>query len=151
VKYLGTIVSAGEVRVNPLKAQAISDWPTPQKLKDVESFLGTLNFWRWFIKDFSAIARPLHALKKKDAKFDWTDECQWAFDALKLAITSAPVLKTPRQDLPYLLETDASGFGIGAVLSQEHDGVYAPVDFDSRTLIPTERNYPTHDLELLAI
>jgi transposase InsO family protein len=148
---LGTIITAGQLSINPAKITAITDWPIPQKLRDVESFLGTMNFWRKFIKDFSTIARPLHELKKKNVPFVWTNNCQHAFATLKSAITSAPVLKTPNQDLPYLLETDASGFALGAVLSQPHDSKWHPIGYHSRTLSAAERNYPTHDLELLAI
>ncbi len=120
-------------------------------MKDIESFLGTLNFWRKFVRGFSDIARPLNKLRQKDVPFVWTDECQKSFDALKQSITSAPVLHTPQPDLPYLLETDASGFAIGAILSQPHEGQFHPVGFFSKTLLSAERNYPTHDGELLAI
>ncbi len=95
--------------------------------------------------------RPLNKLRQKDIPFVWTDECQKSFDALKQSITSAPVLRTPQPDLPYLLETDASGFAIGAILSQPHEGQFHPVGFFSKTLLSAERNYPTHDGELLAI
>ncbi len=136
VKFLGTMISAGQLAINPSKISAISDWPIPRKLKDLESFLGTCNFWRKFIKGFSDIARPLNSLRQKDVPFIWSSKCQVAFDALKSAITSAPVLKTPQQDLPYLLETDASGFAIGAVLSQPHDNKWHPVGFYSATCSP---------------
>jgi hypothetical protein len=121
VKYLGTFISHRQLAINPLKVAAISEWLVPKKVKDVKSFLGTMNFWRKFIKDFSSIAHPLNKLQKKDHPFEWTSKCQQAFDLMKIAITTAPVLKTPRPDLPYLLETDASGFAVGAVLSQQHD------------------------------
>jgi hypothetical protein len=113
--------------------------------------MGTLNFWRKFIKNFSDIALPLNNLRKKDIPFVWTPECQHAFDTLKNAITSAPIMRTPQHELPYLLETDASGFALGAVLSQQYEGRWHPVGFFSKTCNSAERNYPTHDMELLAI
>jgi hypothetical protein len=127
------------------------EWLTPTSLKEVQSFLGTCNFWQKFIRGFSVITCPLHDLFKKDTLFEWTAEHQQAFDALKYAITTAPVLKTPCEDLPYLMKTDASGVALGTVLSQQHNGSWYPVDFHSRSLTPAECNYPTHDAELLAI
>jgi hypothetical protein len=115
--------------VNPAKVTAINEWPVPQKLKDVESFLGMINFWWKFIKDFSAIACPLHKLKKKDVPFEWTKAHQDAFDALKQALVTALILKILWENLLYLLETDASGFALGAVLSQCHDGSGTPSTF----------------------
>jgi hypothetical protein len=136
--------------VNPAKVTAINEWPVPQKLKDVESFLSMINFWQKFIKDFSAIACLLHKLKK-DVPFEWTKACQDAFDALKWALITAPILKIPQENLPYLLETDVSGFVLGAVLSQCHNGKWYPINFHSWSLVPAEQNYPTHDQELLVI
>lgn len=136
VKFLGTIISSGQIAINPAKIAAITEWPTPKKVKDIESFLGTLNFWRKFVRGFSDIARPLNKLRQKDVPFVWTDECQKSFDALKQSITSAPVLRTPQPDLPYLLETDASGFAIGAILSQPHEGQFHPVGFFPRLFYP---------------
>ena len=151
VKYLGTIISAGQIAVSPAKAQSISDWPTPTKVRDVQSFLGAMNFWHKFIPGFSSIARPLHNLTRKDTKFEWTLECQTAFDALKSKISSEPILKHPLHDKPFILETDASGFATGAVLMQEHEGNLYPVEFYSLSLDQAQRNYSTPDQELLAI
>jgi len=151
VKYLGTIISAGQIAISPAKAQSISDWPTPTKVRDVQSFLGAMNFWRKFIPGFSSIARPLHNLTRKDTKFEWTPECQTAFDVLKSKISSEPILKHPLHDKPFILETDASGFATGAVLMQEHEGNLHPVEFYSHSLDQAQRNYSTPDQELLAI
>ena len=101
VKFLGVYISGGQTSVNFAKTKAILDWPTPTKLKDVESFLGTLQFWRKFIKDFSKLAQPLNELKRKGEPFIWTPVRQKAFDALKKALITPPILKIPRQDLPY--------------------------------------------------
>jgi hypothetical protein len=151
VTYLRTIIRQGQTAINLKKAAAIAEWPTPTSLKEVQSFLGTCNFWQKFMRGFSVITHPLHDLIKKDTPFEWTAERQQAFDALKYAITMAPVLKTPCEDLPYLMETDASGVALGAVLSQQHDGSWYLVDFHSRSLTPAECIYPMHDAELLAI
>jgi hypothetical protein len=151
VTYLGMIIGQGQTAINLKKAAAIAEWLTPTSLKEVQSFLGTCNFWWKFIQGFSVITHPLHDLIKKDTPFEWTAERQQAFDALKYMITTALVLKTPCEDLPYLMEMDASGVALGAVLSQKHDGSWYPVDFHSRSLTPAGRNYPTHDAELLAI
>jgi hypothetical protein len=97
------------------------------------------------------ITWPLHNLVKKTIPFEWTEEYQQAFDALKHIITSAPILKTLREDLPYLVETDTSGVALGAVLSQQHDGHWHPINFHSCSHKPAEQNYPAHDAELLAI
>ena len=151
VKYLGTIISAGQIAISPAKAQSISDWPTPTKVRDVQSFLGAMNFWHKFIPGFSSIARPLHNLTHKDTKFEWTLECQTTFDTLKSRISSEPILKHPLHDKPFILETDASGFATGAVLMQEHEGNLHPVEFYSHSLDQAQRNYSTPDQELLAI
>jgi hypothetical protein len=116
VKYLGMFVSAGQIAISPAKAKAITDWPVPTKVKEIQSFLSAMNFWCKFICDFSSIARPLHNLTRKDTEFVWTSDCQSAFDALKQAISTEPILKHPLHDKPFILETDSSGFTIGAVL-----------------------------------
>jgi hypothetical protein len=129
VKYLGMYLTQGQITVNPAKVTAINEWP--QKLKDVELFLNMINFWQKFIKDLSMITCPLHELKKKDTPFEWTEAHQDAFDALKWALITAPILKIPWENLSYLLETNASGFALGAILSQCHDGKWYPIDFHS--------------------
>ena len=151
VKYLGMLISAGQIAVSPAKAQSILDWPIPTKVRDVQSFLGAMNFWRKFICGFSAIARPLHNLTRKDTVFNWTPECQLAFDTLKSKLASEPVLKHPLHDKPFILETDASGFATGAVLMQDHERNLHPVEFYSHSLDQAQRNYPTPNQELLAI
>jgi hypothetical protein len=151
IKYLGTIIGYGQTAINPKNAKAIADWLTPRNLRDVQSVLGMCNFWRKFVRGFSMITCPLHNLVKKNIPFEWTEEHQMAFDALKHAITTALVLRIPREDLPYLVETNASGVALGTVLLQQHEGNWHLVDFHSRSLSPAEWNYPVHDSELLAI
>jgi hypothetical protein len=151
IKYLGMIIGYGQTTINPKKAEAIAEWPTPRNLKDVQSFLGTCNFWQKFIRGFSMITHPLHDLVKKGIPFEWTEEHQVAFTALKHVITMALVLHIPWEDLLYLVETDASGVALGTVLSQQHEGSWHLVDFHSWSLTLAEWNYPAHDSELLAI
>jgi hypothetical protein len=151
VKYLGTVISHGQLAVNPSKLAPIADWPVPRNLHNVQSFLGTMNFWQKFIPKFSHVARPLHNLLRHDQPFEWTPACQSAFQELKNAITSQPIIKAPIRNLPYYLETDSSGFAISGILMQKHDGKFHPIEYYSSSLSPAERNYPTPDQELLAI
>ena len=152
VEYLGLIISAGKIEMDPVKVEGVSTWPTPSNVKEVQSFLGFVNFYRRFIKDFSDIAKPLHDLTRKDSAWAWNDACQNAFDSLKNAITSSPILVFPDDNKPYKLEADSSDFATGAVLSQEgEDGKWHPVAFLSKSLSSVERNYDIHDKEMLAI
>jgi hypothetical protein len=151
VKYLGTIITEDQITVNPVKVAVIADWPTPRKLRDVESFLRTINFWQKFFKGFSEIMHLLHELKKKDAPFVWTECQQMAFDELKKVLMSAPILKILNWDEVFSLETNTPNYTLGAILLQCHDGKWHPIDFHSQMLIPAEQNYLTHDAELLAI
>ena len=111
-----------------------------------------VSYYRRFIPSFAKIAHPLHALTRKDAQFEWTHECQEAFETLKKQLISAPVLGYPRFDVPFILETDASIDGLGAVLSQtQEDGKLHPIAYASRALTPGEKNYGITDLETLAV
>ena len=134
------------------KVDAIREWPIPHTVRDIRSFLGTGNFYRRFIKNFSLIARPLHNLTKKDEKWDWMTECQNAFEKLKQIFTSHPVLIYPDPMQPYQLITDASLIAHGAVLLQEGpDNDWHLVAYLSGSFSPPERNYDVFDRELLAI
>jgi hypothetical protein len=152
VEYLGLIIREGEIAMDPVKIKAITDWPTPKTVKQVQSFLGFCNFYRRFITKYSEIARPLFDLTKKDTPFNWTEHQEEAFLQLKNIITSSPVLLLPDYDKPFRLTTDASDFAMGAVLEQEDSiGRTHPVAFWSKTMQPAERNYEIHDKELMAI
>lgn len=152
VPFLGHVISAEGISMDPSKAQSIKDWPCPRTVKQVQSFIGLANYYRRFIANFSALCAPLNALTKKDTAFEWTPACDTAFQSLKQAFCSSSVLIHPNYDRPFVLEADASGYAIGAVLSQlSNDGHLHPVDFYSRTLTDPERNYPIYDQELLAI
>ncbi|KAF8749894.1 Encoded by [Rhizoctonia solani] len=134
------------------KVQAIMDWPEPQNVKQVQSFLGFANFYHCFVPNFSCLARPLNNLTQKEQPWIWLEEQKAAFDAIKAEICKEPVLAHPDESKPYTLETDASGAAMGAVLSQrKEDGCLHPVAFMSASFSPAELNYDTHDKELLAI
>ncbi|KAF8755934.1 hypothetical protein RHS01_04623 [Rhizoctonia solani] len=152
VEYLGIIVSDKGFSLDKLKIQAIQDWPTPTKVKEVQLFLGFTNFLRCFVANFSHIARPLHNLVKKDTPWKWDTKEQEAFQQLKDAITNAPVLCHMGPTKPYFLETDTSGAVLGSILSQrQEDGRLHPLGFLSESFKGAEQNYDTHDKELLAI
>ncbi|KAF8755363.1 hypothetical protein RHS01_05227 [Rhizoctonia solani] len=138
--------------LDKLKIQAIQEWPTPTKVKEVQSFLGFANFLRRFVANFSHMARPLHNLVKKDAPWKWDTREQEAFQGLKDAITNAPVLCHADPAKPYFLKTDASGAALGSILSQrQEDGRLHPLGFLSESFKGAEQNYDTHNKELLAI
>jgi hypothetical protein len=150
--FLGLIVSTEGLKMDPKKIETVVKWPAPTNLREVQSFIGFCNFYRRFIRDFSRIARPLTRLAQKDVPFEWTEACQTAFNELKTAVTSAPVLRHFDRDRPAILETDSSDYINGGVLSQKDDsGVLHPVAFYSKNLLPAECNYEIYDKELLAI
>ncbi|KAG8176335.1 hypothetical protein JTE90_021972 [Oedothorax gibbosus] len=140
VKYLGHIVSSAGVQTDPDKTEAVKNWPRPKDVHELRSFLGLSTYYRRFVKGFSMIARPLHRLTEKQQKFTWTPECDEAFDHLKSVLTSAPILAYPEPDSMFILDTDASKEGIGAVLSQEVDGKEV-IAYFSKSLSKPERNY----------
>jgi transposase InsO family protein len=151
VDFLGYIVSDEGIAMASDKTQAISDWEPLRSLHDVQSFLGFANFYRRFIKDFSKICHPLTESTKLSAK-DWhsSPAIEASFNELKKMFTTAPILKHFEPERPCIVETDASDFALGGVLSQKHELLH-PVAFHSRKFSPAEINYDTHDKELLAI
>ncbi|QRW21868.1 Retrotransposable element Tf2 protein [Rhizoctonia solani] len=152
VEYLGIIVSDKGFSLDKLKIQAVQEWPTPTKVKEVQLFLGFANFLCCFVANFSHIARPLHNLVKKDTPWKWDTREQEAFQWLKNAITNALVLCHADPSKPYFLETDASSAALGSILSQQQeDGQLHPLGFLSESFKGAEKNYDTHDKELLAI
>src|SRR5258707_7556556 len=135
-----------------MKVCGVTEWPTPMKVKEVQSFLGFVNFYQKFIHDFSDIACPLYALTHKTQWWVWGSPKQEAFDALKKAVTSAPVLTFPSQSSHFCLECDASNFVTRAVLSQvQADGMHQPIAFMSKGFSDAEHNYQIHNKEMLAI
>lgn len=151
VTFLGHVVDQHGLRMEPEKVVAINEWPVLRNVKEVRMFLGLAGYYRKFVMNFSTIAAPLTSLLKSDNPFVWSEEQQKAFDALKQAITKAPVLILPNPSLPYTVTTDASGIGVGATLSQDHGNGLQPIAFLSKKLLPAERNYAVHEQETLAI
>jgi len=152
IKYLGLIITTHGIKMDPEKVNAVMDWAAPRGVKDVQSFLGFANFYRRFIKEFSKLAGPLTALTRKDQPFNWTQECQSAFDRLKQAFTTAPILMHYNPDLPVTVETDASDYVVAGVMSQRDDNEQLrPVAYFSSKMLPAECNYEIYDKELLAI
>jgi len=150
ILILGVIVGKGQVKMEQDKIKAVKEWKISTKIKDVESFLGFVNFYQRFIQNFSYMAKPLNALKGKK-EWMWNEEHDKAFRELKEKITSQPVLSFPKREGKFRVETDASGHAIGGVLSQEQDGKWKPITFLSRTMQSAERNYEIYDKKLLAI
>jgi transposase InsO family protein len=132
--------------------KAVREFPQPTTKKELQRFLGLCVYYRRFVKDFSRIAKPLYNLLKDDVAYVWNEECQQALEELKLKLTTAPTLAHPDYSKPFLLYTDASGVGLGAVLAQHDDeGKEHPIIYLSRTLTPAEANYTITELECLAI
>jgi hypothetical protein len=152
MEYLGYLLSPDGLTMSNEKLQAIVDWLEPQKVKDIQSFLGFANFYRRFIYNYSDIVVPLTQLTRKDAPWNFSDECWKSFETLKKAFTTAPILTHWMPNVPLIVETDASDYAITGILSIVcPDSEIRPVAFYSRTLTPPELNYDTHDKELLAI
>ena len=167
VTYLGHVVSEEGIETDPEKTEAIKSWPVPKTVKDVRAFLGFTGYYRKFIKNYAKIARPLNDLlighctnnkkgnkpktKLKKAPFTWLEQQQHAFETLREKLISPPILAYADYRKPFKVHTDASTTGIGAVLYQIHDGAERVVAYASRSLKPSERNYPAHKLEFLAL
>ena len=152
VKYLGHIVSKGGVTPDPGKITAVTEFPTPKRQKDVRSFLGLTNYYRKFVKDYAKIADPLNQLLKKDEPFNWTDQCQNAFDVLKTALTTAPILAYPNFHKQFILSTDASNTAISFILSQlDNENRERVIYYGGRGLRPRERLYGITEKETLAV
>ncbi|UYV84721.1 hypothetical protein LAZ67_X003197 [Cordylochernes scorpioides] len=149
-KMFGHLVDSKGIYPGPEKIEAIAKFPTPKSITDVRSFIGLCSYYRRFIENFAEKAAPLHEVLKKDTKFTWNSDQQDAFDSLKKALMSEPVLAYFEEQLPTELHTDASGYGIGAVLVQINDGKERPVGYASRTLSKAEKNYSTTERECLA-
>ena len=135
------MVSEDGIATDPKKVEAVVEWQTQKDVHDVRSFLGLTSYYRRYIKGYANIARPLHKLTEKDADFTWNEACQGAFEELKGSLVSAPILAYPREEGKFILDTDASGFGIGAVLSQVQDGQEKVICYASNALSKAERNY----------
>jgi len=152
VGFLGVIIEEDGVRMEKEKVQGVIEWPVLKGMKDVQKFLGLANYYRWFVKDFTKIAKPLHEITRKEMKWNWGERQQKAFEELKERFTTEPVLVTPDLDREMRVEADASDFATGGVLSMKcEDERWRPVAYISKSLNEAERNYEIHDKEMLAI
>ena len=149
VKFLGHIVGSGGIRPDPAKVQAVQEWPRPKDVQQVRQFLGLTNYFRKFIKDYAGTANPLVKLTHKTANVQkqWSKEHTEAFEALKEALVSAPLLVHPDYSKPFELVSDASLIGTGAVLLQEG----RVVAYTSKKFSAAERNYTTTEHEMLGV
>ena len=161
IEYLGHVVSGKGISTNPKKDEAVTKWPTPKTVYDVRSFLGFVGYYRRFIKDFSKISKPIREVitglenqSKRTAKKtlkEWTEAANSAFETLKELCTSTPILAYPDYQLPFILHTDSSSEGLGAILYQKQEGKLRVIAYASRSVSKTEANYPAHKLEFLAL
>ena len=147
VRFLGHVVSASGVSVDPEKVEAVMSWERPKSVFEIRSFLVLAGYYRRFIEDFSRLAASMTRLTRKEVKFEWDDRCEEAFQELKRILTSAPILIVSDRGQGYTVYCDASRAGLGCVLMQSG----RVVAYGSRQLKNHEQNYPTHDMELAAI
>ena len=151
VEYLGFEVTKEGLKPSPAKIQAVAEWPVPKTVKDIRSFLGLASYYRRFIKDFSQIAKPLTELTKEKVTWRWEKEEEKAFLQLKVALTTAPILRLPNFDLQFTLTTDASDNALGAILEQDFGNGLQPIAYASRKLNATEARYSAYERELLGL
>ncbi|KAL7856578.1 hypothetical protein SRHO_G00154770 [Serrasalmus rhombeus] len=165
VQYLGHVVSADGISTDPEKISKVKYWPKPTNRKELLKFLGFSGYYRRFIEGYASIAAPLYHLTSGDPRqkkrgnspgqavvpFKWTMDCQTAFETLTEKLITAPVLGYPDYNLPFVLQIDASGEGLGAVLAQVQGGAERVIAYGSRGLTPAESHYPAHKLEFLTL
>jgi len=153
IEYLRLVILENKVAIDPVKVTRVCEWPIPENQTDVQAFIGFVNFYCCFIQDFSTIARPLFDLTRSDQVWNWDTKEQEAFERLKMAVTTAPILVSPQDSEPFHIEADSSDFASGAVFSQQlpREEKWHPVAFYSKSLFLVERNYKIHDKEMLAI
>jgi hypothetical protein len=152
VTFLGHEVGRGQVRPIQAKVEKILQFPAPHDKKGIMRFLGMVGYYRKFCPNFSEVAFPMTNLLRKGSKFVWDGACQRAFDGLKAVLSTSPVLVAPNQEKDYILTTDASDVGAGAVLQQEgEDGILYPVGYYSRKFNVHQQRYSTVEKEALAL
>src|SRR5277367_4541788 len=152
ISFLGYIINQDGIKMDPIKVEAVTQWPTPESVHDIQIFLGFANFYRRFIRGYSRTIAAITKLLKKGVKFHWGTAAEKAFQDLKRAFSTAPILRHFDPSKPLIPETDASDFAMGAVISQRgDDGKLYPIMFMSRKFIDAELNYEIYDKEMLAI
>lgn len=155
MRYLGHVITPNGIKPDPDLVEAVTKFPQPKKVKDVQSFLGLTGYYRRFIKDYARIAEPLleqlRNAQRTNHHINWSQKCTDAFEVLKKKLTNAPIMDTPNFEQPFILELDACEYGLGAVLNQEFDGKKFVIAYASRTLSSAERKYSATEREALAI
>ncbi|GBG86813.1 hypothetical protein CBR_g42096 [Chara braunii] len=151
VLYLGHEISAEGLKPDDAKVASIRDWPRPQSVTEMRSFLGMTGYYRTFVKNYSVVAAPLTDLTRLDTPWEWTDKCETAFRHLKHALTHYEVLKLPDPDKPFIVTTDASQYGIGAVLAQQEGPKLRPVEYMSKKMSSQKLAKSTYEKELYAV
>lgn len=147
LNYLGHTIGVHGVSTDASKVQDIINWVVPTNLKKLRGFLGIAGYYRKFVRNFGVRSKPLTNLLRKGVEFKWTPEVNQSFEALKQALATAPVLALPNFNKPFVVETDASDVGIGAVLSQDKH----PIAYVSKALGPRTKGLSTYEKECLAI
>jgi len=159
IEFLGVVLENNTIQMDPTKIKGVAEWPHPKNPTDVRSFLGFTGFYRYFIPNYSRVTRPLLDLTKKAMPWVWTEAQMTAFEMLKKLMCSKPVLTQPQYDKPFMVHTDASAYGMGAILLQEGEidpqrpskPRLHPIAYYSATFTPMERNYDIYKCELLAV
>ena len=147
LKFMGHIVGKDGIKVDPAKIEVIKKWPVPKTLSELRSFLGLANYFRKFILGFSTLVAPLTSLTGSNAQWLWCSKCQIAFDTVIQMLINAPLLQLPDFEVPFVLTSDASLVGTGAVLTQNE----LPIAYTSSKFIPAERGYTTTEQKLLGV
>ncbi|KAK3085975.1 hypothetical protein FSP39_011528 [Pinctada imbricata] len=151
VNFLGHVVSKDGILPSNENVAKILKWTSPKSVTEIRQFLGMTSYYRRFIKDYAIIARPLINLTKRDTEYVWDQACQESFEKLKRILASPEIMAYPREDKEFILDCDASGESIGAVLSQIIEGKERVISYGSRALSKAEKNYCITDKELLAV
>ena len=151
VVFMSHVISSDGVFPDPKEVSAVGNWPVPKTVKQVRSFVEFCNCYRRFNKHFAKIGQQLHELTKKQARFNWSAECQLMFDRWRFELTTSPMLQFPKYDSPFVVHTDDSKMSLGAVLSNMMDNVDQPIVYPYRPLGRTEANYSTTKRDALAV
>src|SRR5882757_9259497 len=159
IEFLGVVLEGNTIQMDPTKVKGVEEWPLPRNPTDIHSFLGFTGFYCYFIPNYSHIARPLLELTKKMMPWVWTEAQTTAFETLKKLMCSKPVLTQPQYNKLFVVHTDTSAYGVGAILLQEGEinpqkpvkPRLHPIAYYSVTFTPTERNYDIYERELLAV
>ena len=152
VNFLGVVMGQGKIEMEEEKVEGVLSWPVPKMVRDIRKFLGLTNYYRQFIKNFAALAKPLNILTRKDKKWKWEEAQQKAFKQLKEIFTTRPLLVVSNLDKEFRVEADTSNFATGGILSIKYkDNRWRPVAYISKSLNETEHNYEIHDKEMLVM